>query len=78
MPSAAATSLVVEAKGDTAKGDVGTSVDPWSRFYAATRGGDELASSTAAAGVTTSDVQQLKFMSVIIAYVCLVFLALLF
>jgi hypothetical protein len=38
----------------------------------------ELASTAAAAGVATSVVQQLKFVSVIIAYVCMVFLALLF
>ena len=78
MPSAAAIGLVVEAKGDTAKGDAGTLEDPWSRFYAATRGADKLASSAAAVGVATLAVQQLKFVSVIIAYVCLVFLALLF
>jgi hypothetical protein len=73
VPSTAATGLVVEAKGDA-----GTSEDPWSRFYAATGGGDELASSAAAASMATSAVQQLKFVSVIIYYVCLVFLALLF
>jgi hypothetical protein len=38
----------------------------------------ELTTIAIAAGVATSVVQQLKFVSVIIAYVCMVFLALLF
>jgi hypothetical protein len=66
------------AKGDTAKGDAGTSEDPWSRFWAATGGGGDLASIVAAASMATLAVQQPKFVSVIITYVCMVFLALLF
>jgi hypothetical protein len=38
----------------------------------------EIASTAAAAGVAASAVQRLKFVSVIIAYECMVFLALLF
>jgi hypothetical protein len=51
-------------------------VDPWSRFCAVA--GGEIASTAAAAGVAASAVQRLKFVSVIIAYECMVFLALLF
>jgi hypothetical protein len=59
-------------------GDTGTSVHPWSRFCAAAGGEGELASTAAAAGVAASAMQQLKFVSGIIAYECIVFLALLF
>jgi hypothetical protein len=43
----------------TTKGDAGTSEDQRSRFWAIAGGG--LASATAAAGVATSAVQQLRF-----------------
>ena len=43
-----------------AKGDTGTSLDPWSKFCAAVDGGGELASATAAAGVAASVARQLR------------------
>jgi hypothetical protein len=43
-----------------AKGDTGTSLDPWSKFCAAADGGGELASATAAAGVAASVARQLR------------------
>jgi hypothetical protein len=78
VPSMSAAGLVVVAKGATAKGDIGTSTDLWSRFCAVAGGGGELASTITAAGVAASAMQHLKFVSVIIAYECMVFLALLF
>jgi hypothetical protein len=42
---------------------VETLKDPWSRFCAVAGGGGELASASAAAGVATSAVQQLRFVS---------------
>jgi hypothetical protein len=77
VPLASATGLVVAAKGAAAKGDAGTSADPWLRFCAVVGGRDEIVAA-AAAGVAASAVQQLKFVSVVIAYECIVFLALLF
>jgi hypothetical protein len=73
VPPASAAGLVVAAKGPTAKGDMGTSEDPWLRFCV----GGEIASASAAAGVAVSVVQQMKFVSVISACRCMVFLALL-
>jgi hypothetical protein len=43
----------------TAKGDAGTSEDPWLKFCAVAGGGGELASAAAAAGVAASAVQHL-------------------
>jgi hypothetical protein len=54
VPSAVPGSLV-----SAAKGDAGTSQDSWSNFCAVARGGGELASAAAAAGVAASAVQQL-------------------
>jgi hypothetical protein len=51
----------------TTKGDMGTSQDPWSKFYALAGGGGELASTAAAtAGVAASAIQQLRFVSLCI------------
>jgi hypothetical protein len=47
----------------TAKGDTGTSLDPWSKFCATTDGGGELASAVAASGVTGSVARQLRYVS---------------
>jgi hypothetical protein len=46
-----------------AKGDTGTSLDPWSKFCVVAEGGDELASATAAVGVVVSVAQQLRYVS---------------
>jgi hypothetical protein len=50
--------------------------DPWLRFCATARGGGELASAAAAAGKVASVVQQLRLVSVIITYMCMVILLL--
>jgi hypothetical protein len=63
---------MVAATEHAAKGDTGASEDPWTRFCV----GGEIASTTAAAGVTASVVQQLKYVSVIRAHRCIIFLAL--
>jgi hypothetical protein len=76
VQSASAAGLVVAAKGTMAKDDAGTSGDPWSRFCAIAGGRDEIAYAAAAAGVAASAVQQLKFVSVISACGCMVFLVL--
>jgi hypothetical protein len=76
VQSASAAGLVVTTKGAAAKGDAGTSGDPWSRFCAIAKGGDEIAYTAAAAGVAASAVQQLKFVSVISACGCMVSLVL--
>jgi hypothetical protein len=57
VSSASVAGLVVAAKGATAKGEAGTSVDPWSRLCAVTAGGGEIASAAAAAGVAALAVQ---------------------
>jgi hypothetical protein len=49
-----------------AKGDVGTSEDPWSKFCAVAGGGGELASVATTVGVATSAVQQMRFVSLCI------------
>jgi hypothetical protein len=54
VPSASAAGLVVATKGAAAKGDVGTSMDSWSRFCAVAGGGGKIA---AAAGMAASTVQ---------------------
>jgi hypothetical protein len=72
VAQASAADLVVAATEHAAKGDTGTSEDPWSRFYA----GCEITSAVVAAGVAASVVQQLKYVSVISACGCMVFLAL--
>jgi hypothetical protein len=41
-------SMVPAGLVGTTKGDTGTSLDPWSKFYAAADGGGELASTAAA------------------------------
>jgi hypothetical protein len=69
---ASAAGLVVAATEHAAKGDTGTSEDPWSRFCV----GGEIAFAAAAAGLAASVVQQLKYVSVISACGCMVFLAL--
>jgi hypothetical protein len=51
VPSTAAAGLM-----GTVKGDAGTSADLWLKFCAVARGGGELASAAAAAGVAASDV----------------------
>jgi hypothetical protein len=43
----------------TAKGDTGTSQDPWSKFCIVAGGGGELASAAAATSIVASTVQQL-------------------
>jgi hypothetical protein len=40
-----------------AKGDTGTSLDPWSKFCAVTESGCELASAATAAGVAAPAIQ---------------------
>jgi hypothetical protein len=54
------------------KGDTGASEDAWARFCASS----EIASAIAATGVAASVAQQLKYMSVISACSCVIFLAL--
>ena len=76
VQSASAAGLVVTAKGAAAKGDAGTSGDPWSRFCAIAGGEGEIASAAAGGGVAVSTVQQLKFVSVISACGCMVSLVL--
>jgi transposase len=49
--------------GGTTKGDIGTSLDQWSKFCAAADGGGELASAAVAAGVAASVAQQLRYVS---------------
>jgi hypothetical protein len=44
-----------------AKGDTGTSPDPWPKFCIAADGGGELASTAAAASVAASVVWQLRY-----------------
>jgi hypothetical protein len=68
--AASSASLVVAATEE--KGDIGASKDPWARFCA----GGEIASTATAAGVAASIAQQLKYVSVIRACSCVVFLAL--
>jgi hypothetical protein len=57
-------STVVAGLMGAAKGDVGTSEDPWSKFCAVVGGGGKLASVVVAAGVAASTVQKLRFVSV--------------
>jgi hypothetical protein len=52
-------SIVAAGLMGTAKGDAGTSEDPWLKFCAVAGGGGELASAAAAAGVAASAVQHL-------------------
>jgi hypothetical protein len=59
VPSTAVTGLM-----DTAKGDAGTSEDPWSKFCVVAGGGGELSSAAAAADMDASVMQQLRFVSV--------------
>lgn len=59
MAQASAADLVVAATEHAAKGDTGTSEDPWSRFYA----GCEITSAVVVAGVAASVVQQLKYVT---------------
>jgi hypothetical protein len=47
----------------TAKGDTGTSQDPWSKFCIVAGGGGELASAAAATSIVASTVQQPRFVS---------------
>jgi hypothetical protein len=74
MPPALSVGPVVAATEHAAKGDTGAPENPWTRFCA----GGEIASTTAAAGVAASVVQQVKYVSVIRACRCIIFLALLF
>jgi hypothetical protein len=48
----------------TAKGDAGTSENPWSKFCVVAGGGGKLASATTSVVVVASIVQQLRFVSV--------------
>jgi hypothetical protein len=48
---------VVPSTVARAKGDTGTSEDPWSKFCAVAGGGGELASAAAAAGMAASAMQ---------------------
>ena len=70
MPAASSASSVVAAMG--MKGDTGVSEDTWARFC--TDG--EIASDAAATGVATSVAQLLKYVSVISACSCVVFMVL--
>jgi hypothetical protein len=70
VPAASSTGPVVTATGT--KGDTGTSAEPWARFCAS----DEIASTAAATGVAASVAQQLKYVSVISARGCVVFMVL--
>jgi hypothetical protein len=69
--SAASSAGPVVAATET-KGGTGASEDPWARFCT----GGEIASATTATGVAASVAQQLKYVSVISACSCVVFVAL--
>jgi hypothetical protein len=56
-------SIVPAGLMGAAKGDTGTSLDPWSKFCAAAEGGVKLASAAAVAGVAASIANQLRYVS---------------
>jgi hypothetical protein len=71
VPAASSVGLVVTAM--ETKGGTGASEDPWARFCASSK----IAFVAAATGVAASVAQQLKYMIVISACSCVVFLSLL-